>query len=74
VSRRHRRGEPDLVRELQDQADWSSWRRTFAPIRGLGRKRLPADPSLKTVIEVAMIAALLVLAIGALFWLLGRLF
>lgn len=65
---------PDLVREIQDQASWSTWRRTFAPMRGLGRRRLPSDPPLGTVIRLAVLAAAVVLAIAGVVWLVGSLF
>jgi hypothetical protein len=50
--------ERDVVRELQEDAKWSSWTNTFARQRGWGRPRpLPHGVGLRTY----MLAAVLIL-------------
>lgn len=74
VVTKRRRDEPDLLGELQDEANWSTWRRTFAPIRGLDRRRLPSDPPTRVVITLALLGAGVVLLIGGVIWVIGSLF
>lgn len=52
MSKKHR--EPDLIGELQDEANWSTWRNTFRPIRGSGR-RFPSDPSIPALVITGLI-------------------
>jgi hypothetical protein len=50
--------EPDIVRELQEDAKWSMWTNTFGRQRGWGRPRsLPYGVGLRTY----MLAAVLIL-------------
>ena len=55
-----RDGEPDIVRELQEDAKWSSWTNSIERWRGRPRGPVPRDPSIWTF----MLAATLVFAIG----------
>jgi hypothetical protein len=52
-----KRDERDIVRDLQEDAEWSSWTNTFERKRGWGRGSLPRDPGWRTF----MLAAILVL-------------
>jgi hypothetical protein len=52
--------EPDIVRELHEDAKWSMWTNTFGRQRGWGRPRpLPYGPGVGTY----MLAAVLILGI-----------
>jgi hypothetical protein len=50
--------EPDIVRELQEDAEWSMWTNSFVRRRGWGRGSLPSNPGVRTF----MLAAVLVVA------------
>jgi hypothetical protein len=50
--------EPDIVRELQEDAEWSMWTNSFVRRRGWGRGSLPPNPGVRTF----MLAAVLVVA------------
>jgi hypothetical protein len=52
--------ERDVVRELQEDAKWSSWTNSIERWRGRPRGPVPRDPSIWTF----MLAATLVLAVG----------
>jgi hypothetical protein len=54
-----RRGERDVVRELQEDAEWSSWTNSFERWRGRPRGSVPRDPGVRTF----MLAAVLVVGV-----------
>jgi hypothetical protein len=55
----------DIVRELHDDAEWSSWTNTFERWRGRPRGPHPSDPSVLTFMLAAILVAAVVLgAIG----------
>jgi hypothetical protein len=48
--------EPDVVRELQEDAQWSSWTNTFGRQRGWGRPRsIPHGVGLRTYMLAAVL-------------------
>jgi hypothetical protein len=64
VTRRRDR-ERDIVRELQEDAKWSSFTNTFARKRVWGRGSLPRDPGVRTyMLAAVLVVGAVVAAIG----------
>jgi hypothetical protein len=58
--------EPDVVREIQEDAKWSMWTNTFGRQRGWGRRRsIPHGVGLRTyMLAAALIFGTVVAVIG----------